>query len=136
MDQPLHLLPSGREDARMVVAGIDDRDPGEAVEVVAAPEVGQRAAAGCGHRDRLHALGDHRKEEPGILFKDVHETLKNRMITASLREEAEETGPKRCLNTGAEKPAMLDSLLLPACSVNWLGEIEGESFGLDKTRIF
>ena len=31
---------------------------------------------------------------------------------------------------------MLDSLLLPACSVNWLGEIEGESFGLDKTRIF
>jgi len=26
------------------------------------------------------------------------------MITASLREEAEETGPKRCLNTGAEKP--------------------------------
>ena len=85
MDELLHLLPGRGEDARMIVAGIDHGDTGEAIEIIAAIVGGQRAAAGTDDHNRLDALSDHGEEELCVLFAGVHKGLLLIAVAAAIR---------------------------------------------------
>ena len=76
MDKFVHLGFGGSDDLGIVVARVDNRDAGEAVEVLAAVDIGDGGAAGVVHDD-----GDYRLHEAGhyvvFVFLDGvrHESL-------------------------------------------------------------
>src|SRR5690242_14688980 len=72
MNELLHLRAGGGENARMVVAGVDDGDAAEAVEVGLAVIGEESTAVGADDDDRLDSLGDDGEDEAGVLRARVH----------------------------------------------------------------
>ena len=58
MHELFHLLMRRRQNARMVVPGIDNRDAGKAIKVGLPVDIGDGPAVGRGDDDRLQALRD------------------------------------------------------------------------------
>src|ERR1041385_4017143 len=72
MDELVHLLLGGGDDARMIVPRVDDGDAGEAVEILLAVSVRDGAARRRGDDDGLEALGDDGEEVMGGFLNCVH----------------------------------------------------------------